>query len=92
MYKECWKLFDQMEEILTDEEMDGILECELSELHKYDSDLGFWIRNRVLTPDSKLYKSFIDEGVTRKDDMSDRLISDFYWHLKFKRLDERYQS
>ena len=92
MHKEFWKLFEQMEEILTDEEIDGILECELNELHKYDSDIGFWLRNRVLTPDSKLYKSFISEGVTDKTEMSDRLISDFYWNLKFKRLDEQYRN
>ena len=92
MYKECWKLFEQIEEILTDEELDELLACEPDELNKYHFGLGLWIRNRVLTPDSQLYKSFINSGLIHKDDMSNRLIDDFYWYLKFKRLDEQYRD
>lgn len=92
MLKEIWKLFAQLEEILTDEELDELVECKEEDLYKYHFGLGLWIRNRVLTPESKLYKYFISRGIAHKDDMSSELIDDFYWYLKFKRLEERYRD
>ncbi len=43
--------------------------------------LGLYLRNHVLTPESKLYGLFVFSGVTEKDDMSAELIR--RWHRVF---------
>lgn len=40
--------------------------------------LGLYIRNNYLLPEGKLYMSFMDNGITSKDDMSSIMLN--MWH------------
>lgn len=48
------------------------------ELDIHHLGLGLYLREHVLTPDNALYKLFMREGVTQKDDMSAQMIR--RWH------------
>ena len=56
----------------------------VSDLSIFHFSLGLWIRNNVLTDESDIYKMFIQNGVSDKDDMSVIIVFELYQKITHK--------
>lgn len=90
--KAIQKLYDFMEDVITEEEMKEFLNCKREDLCQYHFSLGLWLRNNILTENNIIYQTYFKIGMKDKDDMSAELIDGFYLHMKLKWVSGEYNN
>lgn len=81
LYQEIENCFRVIEDSFSVEKLLEFKNTPVGELYLYHFGLGIWIRNNLLTEKSALYKSFIENNIAQKDDMSSLIITLFHKHL-----------
>lgn len=79
--KEIEKSFPRLEKLFISENLTTFKYTPNGDLYIYHFGFGIWIRDHFLNETSTLYKLFINNGITDKDDMSVFIIELFYIHL-----------
>ena len=82
--EEISKIFPTLELILGIKEMSEFKNTSKNDLYMYHFGLGLWIRNNLLTEESKLYKLFIENNILNEDDMSSLVIKLFHEYVTVK--------
>ena len=85
--KEMNVIYDWLDDLLSEEEKEKMLGCDVEDLYIYHFGLGTWIRNNILTEKSAVYRFYLNMGITHKDDMSMEIIEGFYGYLLYKSLE-----
>ena len=83
------KEFPSIEEKLSEETIQQLIECDYDNLHLYHFGLGMWIRNNLLTDKSRLFMFFRLNGIDSLDDMSMLMIQLFYFYMRDKYTDDK---
>lgn len=82
--KEMKKSFSKIEKLFSEKELKKFIACDPGDLNRYHFGLGTWIRNELLKDDSPLTAAFLRDGVSQKDDMSQRLMELFHLYARGK--------
>lgn len=74
-----------MKKLLSEETMEAFRECDCQTLCIYNNlSLGIWIREYLLTEESRLLALFRASGVSDLDEMSMIMIEWFYFYVNSK--------
>ncbi len=84
MKKDLKTTFEFLKLIIRESHLQSLINTPQDDLCVYYFTLGLWLRNSILSPDTKLYRHFIDSGLKNKDDMSTYIVYEFYKYLKVK--------
>lgn len=82
LQQEIEEHFHDMQSFFSPNEKARFRDCEEDEVWRYHFGFGLWIRNTLLLPNERLYKMFIEEGISQKDDMSAYMIYQFHQYLR----------
>lgn len=78
---EISKTFYKITQIMSEECLIEFIKTPITQLNIYHFDLGLWIRNNLLQPDSQLYQEFVKNGFCFTDDMSTMIIIMLHYYL-----------
>lgn len=81
---EIAKLFPALELILPANALAEFAAAATDDLCLFHFGLGLFLRNNILNTDSRIYTSFIQEGICHQDDMSSMVLSLFHAYLNAK--------
>lgn len=81
---EIKKSFPKIEKLFSEKELKEFINCDPGDLSLYHFGLGTWIRNELLKDGSLLTAAFLRDGVSQKDDMSQRLMELFHLYARGK--------
>ena len=84
LYKEIEKNLPRIEKFLTEEDLLAFAGAQPDDLEKYNWGLGTMIRLKLLRPTRILYKKFVQEGFTNRDEMTMEIIREFYNYMQHK--------
>ena len=84
LYREIVKSFPKIEKLFTKEYLLSFAHTHPNYLKEYQWGLGTMIRLKLLGPQKPLYKKFIEEGFVSRDEMSMKIILEFYKHIRAK--------
>jgi len=81
LYKEIKKNFPKIEKFFTEATLLEFLHTPIDDLEKYNFGLGTMIRLKLLHSNNVLYKKFIGEGSTDRDEMVTIIIKEFHKYI-----------
>jgi len=81
LYQEIEKSFPKIEKLFTETSLSKFAQTPYGLLNKYQVGLGTMTRFRLLRRSNALYKAFIREGFTDKDEMTLMILREFRKHL-----------
>ena len=84
LHKEIEKNFPKIEKFFSPETLLTFAHTQPDDLGIYHFGLGTMIRVKLLRPKGALYKKFAAEGFTDRDEMSMKIISEFYKYIQRK--------
>ena len=84
LYKEIEKNFPRMEKFVTEEVLCTFAYAQPDHLKAYHWGLGTMIRLKLLRPKGVLYRKFIQEGFTDRDEMTMEIMKEFYKYMQQK--------
>ena len=79
--KEIKKSFRKIEGFIPPEKLEKFKNTSPKYLEKYNYGLGTMIRLKLLRPKSVLYRAFIENGFTDKDEMTIEIITSFHKNI-----------
>lgn len=82
LLEEIRNSFLAIEEQFKEDALEEFIKCNYCDLYNYHFGLGMWIRNNLLTEESRLFNAFEANGIIQLDDISMLLIELFYLHVK----------
>jgi hypothetical protein len=82
MEKELEKIFNELENALTTEQIQAFRKIKEEDLINSHFGLGAYIRNNYFWNRQKIYYLFLENGILHPDDMSNFLIKKFSEYLK----------
>ena len=84
LYREIEKNFPRIEKFLTEEDLLIFAHAQPDALEEYNWGLGTMIRLKLLRPKGMLYRKFVQEGFTDRDEVTMEIIREFYEHIQHK--------
>ena len=84
LYKEIEKNFPVIEKFLAEEALLAFAYAHPDDLEKYNWGLGTMIRLKLLRPRRILYRKFVQEGFTDRDEMTMEIIRAFHKYTQHK--------
>ena len=84
LQKEIEKNFPKIEKFFSPETLLKFAHTRPEDLGIYHFGLGTMIRVKLLRPKGALYKKFTAEGFADRDEMSMKIISEFYKYIRYK--------
>lgn len=86
LHKKIKKTFPVLEELITDKTLSELSIIDENDLKKFNYGLGTIIRLKLLRPKSTLYKIFIQNGFTDKDQMTMEILKEFFKYIQYKAM------